>query len=156
MMLPSRLPSITIASHDHGRLQSAAEPLVQRGHSVARFLLSELDRAKLCRPDQLPEDVVAMNCRVTYRIDGGEAESRFLVYPEDYTLYGGQIPVLSAVGAALIGLRVGDAMPYRTPDGAEHSVLVERIDYRPCANVLPFPGPRRRTAPYDPGPGSAA
>src|SRR5690606_20014001 len=156
---PSKLPPILIAAHEHGRLRLTAQPLADRGSPTAKFLLSELDRAIVCRPDEIPDDTVTMNCRTTYRIgDSNEPETRFLVYPEDYALHVGQISILSAVGAALIGLRVGDRMPYRTPDGAEHEVVVERIDYRPQAKVLPFRMPHRppMMRSGDPGPDGAA
>lgn len=94
-MFPSRRPPIFIAEHEHKRLRAAARPLAATGDVVARFLLAELEPAILCPPDGLPDDVVAMNCRATYRIDDAAApESRFLVYPEDLAFRGGRISVL--------------------------------------------------------------
>ena len=85
MTIPSKLPPVYVARHEYGRLRAVA--LAQRGSFVARLLLSELERAIVCPSDSLPDDVVAMNCRVSYRLDeDGPPESRFLVYPEDFTL----------------------------------------------------------------------
>jgi regulator of nucleoside diphosphate kinase len=98
-----------------------------------------------------------MNVRATYRMDEDrEPESRVLVYPEDYTPLGGQVSVLSPVGAALLGLRAGSRMPYRMLGGSKHCLVVEEVGGRPQATVVPF-RPRRSPPPWDdPGPGSAA
>lgn len=148
MKLASGLPPIFVAAHEGERLRQAARPLAERGYPVARFLLSELDRAILCRPGELPDDILAMKCRATYRVDDrDETESRFLVYPEDYAPYSDRVSVLSAVGAALLGLRVGDRMLYRAPDGVQHSVMVERIDYRPRGRGAPLRGRAQAAGP---------
>ena len=95
------------------------------------FLLSELRRAEVCHPAALPEEVVSANCRVIYRIDD-EAKTRahLLVHPEDLTWPGAEISVMTPLGAALIGLSVGDRVPYTETDGSRHEVLVEGIGLR--------------------------
>ncbi|WP_439410341.1 hypothetical protein [Bradyrhizobium sp. DASA03030] len=42
-----------------------------------------------------------------------------LVWPEDVTSNPAQLSVLSGLGAALVGLRVGDHMPYFVAEGMD-------------------------------------
>ena len=107
------LPPITIASCDYDRLIFTATVARRRGNLGAQFLLSELLRARRCAVEELPEDVVSTNCRVICRMDGGgEQHAGLLVYPEDIKSPGAELSVTSPLGTALLGLRIGDRMPY--------------------------------------------
>jgi regulator of nucleoside diphosphate kinase len=126
------LPRVTIATHDYNRLMSVAAMDPHPRRPARRFLLSELRRAALCHPDALPEDVVSTNAKVTYRLDGGGTpRAHVLVYPEDLLWPGAELSVLTPLGIALLGLRVGDRMPFRTSrDGPVHEVVVEDVRFR--------------------------
>jgi regulator of nucleoside diphosphate kinase len=126
------LPPITVCTYDYNRLMLTAFVTEQTHKSQAAFLLSELRRATLCRADELPDDIVSTNCRVLYRIDGGDkVHAQLLVHPEDLKWPGPEICVTTPLGTALLGLRVGDEMHYRAGDGSqEHRVLVEGVGLR--------------------------
>ncbi|EIM29827.1 GreA/GreB family elongation factor [Microvirga lotononidis] len=125
------LPPITLAANDYNRLLFTAMFRPKPGRRKANFLLEELRRAKVCHPAALPEDVVSTNCRVIYRVDD-EAKSRahLLAHPEDLIWPGAEISVTTPLGAALLGLRVGDRMPFVEADGQVHEVFVEGIGLR--------------------------
>ena len=126
------LPPVTVATHDYNRLMSVAAMNRHRRTSRREFLMSELRRAALCHPDALPEDVVSTNAKVTYRLNGGgQPKAHVLVYPEDLRWPGAELSVLTPLGIALLGLRVGDRMPFRTSrDGPVHEVVVEDVQFR--------------------------
>lgn len=125
------LPPITLASCDYNRLLFTAMTGQAQGDPVFAFLLSELRRAEICHPAALPEEVVSANCRVIYRVDGEpRTRAHLLVHPEDLHWPDAEISLTTPVGAALIGLSVGDRMPYRESDGTSHEVLVEGIGLR--------------------------
>ncbi len=126
------LPPITLATHDYNRLMSVAAMNRHRRTTRHRFLMSELRRASLCHPAALPDDVVSTNAKVTYRLKGdGRPKAHILVHPEDLLWPGAQLSVLTPLGIALLGLRVGDRMPFRTsPNGPLHEVVVEDVRFR--------------------------
>jgi regulator of nucleoside diphosphate kinase len=126
------LPPVTVATHDYNRLMTVAALEHNRRKPHREFLMSELRRASLCHPDALPEDVVSTNAKVTYRLDGGgQPRAHVLVYPEDLHWPGAELSVLTPLGIALLGLRVGDRMPFRTNrDGPMHEVVVEDVRFR--------------------------
>ena len=123
-------PPLTIATSDYNRLLSTA--MIQQEHNrrASDFLLEELRRAKVCHPSELPEDVVSTNCRVIFRIDD-EPKSRayLLVHPDDLIWPGAEISVTTPLGTALLGLSVGDRMPF-VEEGRTHEVSVEGIGLR--------------------------
>ncbi|WP_243369220.1 GreA/GreB family elongation factor [Microvirga solisilvae] len=124
------LPPITLSENDYNRLLLTARIRQKDNSNAYEFLLDELRRARICRPSELPEDVVSTNCRVIFRIDD-EPKSRahLLVHPEDMLWPGAEISVTTPLGTALLGLRVGDRMPF-VDDGTLHEVAVEGIGLR--------------------------
>ncbi|QRM35912.1 GreA/GreB family elongation factor [Microvirga sp. VF16] len=125
------LPQVTIATHDYNRLMSVAAMEHNQRKPHRQFLMSELRRASLCHPDALPDDVVSTNAKVTYRIDGGRPKANVLVHPQDLLWPGAELSVLTPLGIALLGLRVGDRMPFQTNrNGPVHEVVVEDVQFR--------------------------
>jgi regulator of nucleoside diphosphate kinase len=130
MSMQQELPPITLAANDYNRLLFTAMIQKKDNRSASDFLLKELRRAKVCHPAELPEDVVSTNCRVIFRIDD-EAKSRshLLAHPDDLISPGTEISVTTPLGTALLGLRVGDRMPF-VEEGTVHEVVVEGIGLR--------------------------
>lgn len=126
------LPRVTITTDDYNRLMSIAAMECRQHRPHRLFLLSKLRQAAVCHPDTLPENVVSTNARVTYRLNGsGMPETRVLVHPDDMLWPGAELSVLTPLGTALLGLRVGDRMPFRTtPNGPRHEVVVEDVQFR--------------------------
>jgi regulator of nucleoside diphosphate kinase len=108
------LPTITMLVSDRRRLEKLARGAAEQGDTDAVSLLGEINRAEI-----VPDRAVRWDSIVTtgfvdnvFRpIGGGPRETRQLAYPEHYTPDENQIPVLSPLGAALIGLKVGSQMP---------------------------------------------
>jgi regulator of nucleoside diphosphate kinase len=121
------LPPVTIVAQDYARLKQLAIAACADNHPVAGFLLAEIRRARVAEERVRPRLAAALNLWVTYHVDDEPAESRILVHPEDYVSSERQLSVLSPKGAALIGLRAGDRMPYRSIGGLSHVVTLESV-----------------------------
>lgn len=125
------LPPIIVATNDYNRLLLTTAIGCKQDRATADFLLSELRRAQICHPAELPDDVVSTNCRVIYRIDEEpKTRAHLLVHPDDLMWPGAEISVTTPLGAALLGLRVGDRMSFTEQDGCPHEVFVEGIGLR--------------------------
>jgi transcription elongation GreA/GreB family factor len=111
-MLP--LPAIALTASDYPRLEKLARVAAQHGDMDAMFLLAEINRADIVPDDSgEAESVVAIGSWVTYWTNWGFPRKTVqLVWPEQRSSDLARISVLSGLGAALIGLRVGDQMPY--------------------------------------------
>ena len=122
------IPEVTLPASDHRRLEQLALVGADQGDADARFLLSEINRAEIV-PDCAArlDSVVTMGSWVTFWIICGfSRDTRRLVYPEDYTSERTQIPVMSPLGAALVGLKIGSEIPFFTA-GRTDIVRIERV-----------------------------
>jgi regulator of nucleoside diphosphate kinase len=91
-------------------------------------LQEELDRADVLPASDVPADVVTMHARVRYLDEtAGERRHVILVYPNEMDVARGRISVLSPVGAALLGLSVGDAIDWEFPHGVRRRLRVEEV-----------------------------
>jgi regulator of nucleoside diphosphate kinase len=126
-----RSPLVTIADADFGRLDALASAGEFAGHPVAGFLGAELERAVIRPTEEIGPDIVRMNSRVAFRIGAGRnIEVRTLVYPEEYARRGGRgdcVSVMTPLGAALIGLRVGATMSYEAANSTMQHVTVAAV-----------------------------
>ncbi len=140
------LPPITITTRDFDRLVVFGLDAYLRGDRRADFLLSELKRATLCPPRALPGEVVSVHRWVHYRLnDDPTVRGQLLVHPHDLTDLPGGLSVASPLGTALLGLRVGDRMPFRADGaGSRPVVTVEGIGRRLVDEAVPG---RRTLAP---------
>ncbi len=88
----------------------------------------------MCSPEEMPHDVVTMNSRVKFRnLSDGEVRVRTLVYPAKMTDSNTQLSVMAPVGAALLGLRVGDSIHWEIPGGvATHLEVLKSNAARSC------------------------
>lgn len=118
-------PPITIRSRDAERLGQLAEAAAQRYPATADFLAGEVARANVA-PDHDPLPwIVCMESALTFRDDTtGKEKHVTLVYPTEADVEAGRISVLTPIGAALIGLSVGQSISFETPSGERRSLTV--------------------------------
>lgn len=125
-------PPIVVSSLDMERLEQLIDSLPDAQSDTREALLEELARAELVEPQDMPRDVVTMNSRVRFVLgDGAQAFDMSLAYPKDVDGAPGKLSVLSPVGSALLGLKVGDSIDWTGPGGARVDVTVREIVYQP-------------------------
>ncbi len=118
------LPPITISVDDARQLSQLANSSMARLPRASYFLATELDRANVV-PEQPAQDVVRMGSRLKYRDDWtGRERDVTLVYPQEADIHLNRISVLAPVGAALIGLSLGQTIEFQTPGGEKRSLTV--------------------------------
>ena len=128
------LPPVVIHSGDKNALVLCATLASRLGRPGAEFLMRELRRASLCAAESLPANVVSLGSRVTYRVDGLPSKTSVLVLPSEVHRGLPGLSVLTPLGTALLGLRVGARMVFQTPEGIESAVIVVRVE-RPGTKV---------------------
>lgn len=129
--MPS-LPSIIISAKDAQRLEHLLDSAAGEASVVAQALESELERAEIRAPASMPPDVVTMNSRVLCVEEGSGAEHVIrLVYPADADASAGDVSVLAPVGAALLGLSVGQSIEWPVPGGRTTRIRVAQLLYQP-------------------------
>jgi len=113
---PPALPAITLSQSDFDTLDRLVGDLPGKG--VAGLLQQELDRAKVCKPNSLPANVVGLNRWVHYT-DGQTDKVRRvqLVMPNEADIDAGKVSILSFVGAGLLGLKEGQTIHWPDASG---------------------------------------
>jgi regulator of nucleoside diphosphate kinase len=121
----SERPPLLLGAGDHQRLEQLAERALDELPDIAGPMLDELARAVVVEPGQLPDDAVAVGREVRYRdeITGKDRVVR-LVWPAHADPDHDRISVLTPVGAALIGLSVGQSIEWPLRDGQRHRLRV--------------------------------
>lgn len=116
---PADLAAPVISFEDYARL---------RQYPLNDELAEELDRAIVVQKEQVSENVVTMHARCTYLDQRlGTQRQIELVYPDEADPATGKISVLTPVGSALIGLRVGQEIAWDFPDGSVRRLKVTGV-----------------------------
>lgn len=127
-------PNLTVTTHDALRLEALLQGATGRNAPMASLLEQELSRATLVEPQDVPADIVTMHSRVLCRDESsGEQHEIELVYPQEADSDRGRISILAPVGAALLGLSVGDAIDWPVPGGRMTRVHVVAVPFQPEA-----------------------
>lgn len=117
-------PDIVLGQADHRQLNILAMAGLNRSPDLSDDLLNELERARVVDDGAVPADIVRMGSTVKYRTDGGQEPQVTLVYPVDADIAEGRISVMTPVGTALIGLRVGQSITWRDRASKRHMLTV--------------------------------
>lgn len=123
------LPRVYITDTDLQRLRETVERGLFSPHAASAELLEqELDRAEVISAASMPPDVVTMRSRVRFEdLSTGRTRELSLVYPPEADLEAGKLSVLTPVGTALLGLRVGDAIDWPMPRGRSSRLRVQAV-----------------------------
>ena len=124
-IIDASLPPVFLADSEADILADLALAVRGRSPLAADFLLREIDRASTPSPAELPRDVVTMmSCVDFVDEDSGELHSVQLVYPKDADTDLHCISVLTPIGAALIGMRRGEAIDWADLRGARRRLRI--------------------------------
>jgi regulator of nucleoside diphosphate kinase len=101
----------------------------QRLHPLsAALLLDELDRAETVAAGELPGDAVTMRSHVVF-VDKatGERHAVQLVYPGEADMAQQRVSILTPIGAARIGMRVGGAIDWPNRHGERRRLQIVEV-----------------------------
>jgi regulator of nucleoside diphosphate kinase len=123
------LPPIVMIRADAEKLSRIADSSAGAFAQAADVLAREIDRAKVIEDFERLPGLVTMGSRVTFRDDiAGHVRTVRLVYPGEADVSQGTISVLTPIGAALIGLSVGQSIAWDAPGGGSRSLTVLSVD----------------------------
>ncbi len=123
---------IYITKNDNKKLVKLLEEKIPHDN-YDKDLLSELSRAVIVESRDIPENVITMNSQVKFTEIGSDSSLIYwLVFPQEADISGNKISVLSPIGCGLLGYKVNDIIPIKTPAG-EKMLKVEEIIHQPEA-----------------------
>ena len=125
-------PEITVSTDDLDRLEGLLGELRGRAPEIAAGLRSELDRARIVEPAEIPADVVTMNSTVRFTDeDSGKEFERTLCYPGEVTGGEDKVSILAPLGSALLGLSVGQRTDWPVPGGRMARIRILGVVAKP-------------------------
>lgn len=91
-------------------------------------LRAELERAIVIPDDSMKTDIVTMGSRVRYtEHETGNSREIEIVFPEEAEAAAGKVSVFAPVGAALIGLGIGQEIEWDFPGGNTRRLTVVEV-----------------------------
>ena len=126
---PKANEDLVISSFDKERLAEVLREAQDAG--LTADLQQEIERAGEVRPEEVPPDVVTMNSTVRVSdLESGEKHEYTIVFPPDADAEKGRISILSPIGTALLGYRLGDIVPIAR---LKRRLRIDEIIYQPEA-----------------------
>lgn len=128
----AKRPEITVSMADLERLEGLLGELRGGAPEIADGLRSELDRARIVEPEDMPQDVVTMNSTVRFADEEtGKEFERTLCYPEEATGGTDKVSILAPLGSALLGLSVGQRIDWPVPGGRMARIRILDVVAKP-------------------------
>ena len=129
-MLNTQMTSVS----DRERLLGTVNGALSSWVTYAPYLISfrrQLQRSRTVPEGELPHDVITMNSRFALRDEHtGDTICYTLVYPEEEAPHDGKLSVLSPMGMALYGAKVGEEVRWISAAGPQVAT-VEKLLYQP-------------------------
>lgn len=123
---------VIVSSLDAARLEALIDSLPYESFPGKDDLESELARAEIVDPENIPPSVITMNSTVKFRVESSsEASTLTLVYPKDMESDSNKISILAPVGSAIFGLSVGDTIEWPKPGGGVLRVHIDEVIFQP-------------------------
>lgn len=125
-------PEIIISSLDAYRLYNLIDGQPGVEFEGKDELLTELARARMVAPTEIPPTVITMNSKVKVVVGSSRKEIELtLVYPQDTDPSNQKVSIFAPVGSALLGLSQGDVIEWPKPGGGVLKIKVKEIVYQP-------------------------
>lgn|SRR5690606_12642585 len=90
-------------------------------------LLEELKESQVLTQEQMPDDAVRLNSKVTVNLANGWSNTFKIVHPKDSDIKKNLFSILSPMGFALYGHRKGDVFTWKFPAGPQ-TITVTDVD----------------------------
>ncbi len=122
--------SIYISSLDMNRITALLDKMPNLANDLVQ-LDTELDRATVLEPNEMPPNVVTMNSTVVFKFtDSDKTMTKTLVYPSELKS-SDDVSIFAPVGSALIGLSVGQQLAWPMPNNQTKTIEIVDVVYQP-------------------------
>lgn len=120
-----------LTTKDFAIVKSMLDRLAWSGGPLVELLRRKLASAQVVFSNEADADVVTLNCRVVFSVDGGSPHTRVVTQGPIEGMVGLTIPITVPRGLALLGLRKGQSISVDCGRGVTETVRVDDILYQP-------------------------
>ena len=100
---------------------------------VRSEIANKLERCEIVLSTEVPPELVTLNSRVVFRIEGLPHETRLLIDPRAHATPGLTLPVTTPLGISLLGAFAGDRVSALRCDAGREIVEIVEVAYQPEA-----------------------
>ncbi|WP_269931480.1 nucleoside-diphosphate kinase [Aminobacter sp. HY435] len=122
-----------LTTKDFAIVRTMLDRLAWSGGPLVALLRRKLATAQVVFSNEADPDVVTLNSRVVFSVDGGAPHTRVVTQGAVDGMVGQTIPITVPRGLALLGLRKGQSISVEGGRGATETVRVDNILYQPEA-----------------------
>ena len=126
-----------ITELDAARIRELGSRLPDAGQGLHALndLIEVTQEAEIVPGSRVPPDVVTIRSKVVFsdELTGG-LHTVTLVFPHEFSIADRRISVLSPVGRAVLGRRVGDCAEIPVPGGTTRRIRILELLYQPEAS----------------------
>lgn len=101
--------------------------------AMTALLRRKLDTARVVFRDDVASDVATLSSRISFSVDGRDADSRVLSHDRMSAPTGLFLPITTLRGLALLGLAEEQTICIADDEGTETCIRLERVLYQPEA-----------------------
>lgn len=102
-------------------------------HTFSNFLKAKLDAARVWPDCDVPRDVVTLDSRVTFAVNGEFTDTRIISARSRSSIVGLSLPVTHIRGVALLGLAEGQSIALIDRNHDADLLFVEKVRFQPEA-----------------------
>lgn len=124
-----------LTTKDYIVLQTMLERSQEAGGPYAELLAHRVRHSAVCLREDIPEDVVTLNTRLVYTLDGRPVPPQLVVQAPNDDLPAFALSIHTIRGLALLGMRVGAVCRYRVGASITETVRVAEILSQPEAEA---------------------
>lgn len=100
---------------------------------LAPILKRKIESALVVFREDVPVNVATLSSRVTFSVDGRDADTRILSHEDMSAPTGMFLPISTPRGLALLGLAEGQEFAFTGRDGQPERIVLEKVEYQPEA-----------------------
>ncbi|MBB6465494.1 GreA/GreB family elongation factor [Aminobacter carboxidus] len=120
-----------LTTKDFAIVKTMLDRLAWSGGPLVALLRRKLASAHVVFSNEADADVVTLNSRVTFSVDGGAPHTRIVAHGPMDGMVGQIIPITVPRGLALLGLRKGQSILVDCGRGETETIRVDEIHYQP-------------------------
>lgn len=122
-----------LTTKDFAIVRTMLDRLAWSGGPLVALLRRKLATAQVVFSNEADADVVTLNSRVVFSVDGGASYTRIVTQGTVEGMVGQTIPLTVPRGLALLGLRKGQSISVDVGRGDDETIEVQDILYQPEA-----------------------
>jgi|UPI0004B79E12 regulator of nucleoside diphosphate kinase len=122
-----------LTTKDFAILETLLERKRALGDPLAAVLEKKLANASVVLIGSVDPDVVTINSRVTFRVDGKAAETRTVIQNEARGVVGGSLSMTTPWGLSLLGMTEGETTLVERAEGETEQIRVVKVLFQPEA-----------------------